>query len=529
MVAVFSVLLLVAAAAVSLLIRFLRPRFAHHWLLSAAICLAAWILALLARSQIPDNLTLSNWQPRVLLPTAPALVLDHFSASYLLAVITLSVATILTEVKRPRAGERPGGRWFDLFCIIALTGVAGVAVLASNLAAAALLWTFLDLVLLAFEIPRVRNKEESESLVIALSLRLLATMLLIWAGLISAAHGYSTALTGLHPSIAPILLAAAGLRLGLLPPHRPLPEIQELPTGLRASLRLTPAASALVILARAAQSGAAQSSGWLLFLTALAALYAAISWLQRVAIRDGLPFWLTGASALALASAARGQANASLAWGVAALLSGGLLILASSRPRWITPLLLIGALWTTTLPFTPTWPGAALYSLPFPPIGLLFLITQGMLMIGYLRHALRRSTAAASAERWVWLIYPLGLALLPIIQAMIAWWSRPGTSGGMPAWPGWVESSISIFGNGLTLLIISFYFHRARGSPRLMERSATALEFNGLYRLLWSAYHRLRQWVHFVGWALEGRAGILWALLILALLYSLLIQLGLTG
>lgn len=529
MFAVFSVLVLGVAAVASLTIRLLRPRFAHHWLLNTAACLIAWVLALLTRAQIPDNLSIFHWQPEVLLPSTPTLIIDHLSASYLLAVISLAAAILLTEVKRPRPGERPGGRWFDLFPVIILTGVAGLAILAGNLIAAALLWTLLDLIFLAIVIPRARNKEESESLVLAFGLRILSSMLLIWAELLSNARGYSTTLTGLHPSIAPLLLTAAGLRLGLIPPHRPLPEIQDLPAGLRASFWLTPAASALIILTRAAQSGSAQSSGWLLFLAALAALYAAFSWLQRVAIRDGLPFWLTGASSLALAAAARGQANASLAWGSAAILCGGLLILASSRPRWITPLLLLGALWTTTLPFTPTWPGVTLYSLPFQPIELLFLLIQGMLIIGFLRHALRHSPTTASAERWVWLVYPLGLALLPAAQAMIAWWSRPGASGGLPAWPGWVESSISILGNGLTLFFISLSFHRARGSPRFVERSAAMLEFNGLYRLLWSLYHGVRRLTRWVGWALEGRAGILWALLILALLYSLLIQLGMTG
>lgn len=529
MLAVFSILVLDIAAVVSLTIRLLRPRFAYHWLLNTSACLVAWMLAILTRAQIPDNLNLSNWQPKVLLPTAPALIIDHFSASYLLAVISLAAAALLTEVKRPRPGERPGGRWFDLFCIITLTGVAGLAILAGNLIAVALFWTLLDLILLAIMIPRARNKEESESLVIAFGLRILSSMLLTWAELISAARGYSTALTGLHPGVAPFLLAAAGMRLGLLPPHRPLPEIQELPAGLRASLWLTPSASALIVLTRAAQSGATQGSGWLLFLTAFAALYAAFSWLQRAAIREGLPFWLMGASALALATAARGLANASLAWGNVAILGGGLLILASSRPRWITPLLLLGALWTTTLPFTPTWPGATLYSLPFRPIQLLFLVIQGMLIIGYLRHALRHSPAAAGAERWVWLIYPLGLALLPLTQAMIAWWSRPGASGGLPALPGWIESSVSILGNGLTLLFVAISFHRAQGAPRFVERVTAALEFNGLYRLLWSIYHGVRRLMHLIGWALEGRAGILWALLILTLLYSLLTQLGMTG
>jgi hypothetical protein len=55
------------------------------------------------------------------------------------------------------------------------------------------------------------------------------------------------------------------------------------------------------------------------------------------------------------------------------------------------------------------------------------------------------------------------------------------------------------------------------------------LEWGWLYRVVWTVYRGSGHAAARLAWALEGRAGLLWALLALVLLLSLLAQIGLGG
>jgi hypothetical protein len=239
-------------------------------------------------------------------------------------------------------------------------------------------------------------------------------------------------------------------------------------------------------------------------------------------------YWTLGVSALVLGSAARGLGFAALAWSVAGLLVGGLAGLAVVRPRRLAIALLIGAALFSGLPLTPAWPGVALYGAPFQPLALIYLLGHALLLIGFVRLVLRRSSIPETAERWVWLLYPLGLALLPLSHAWIAWKWRSG--GDFAAWPGWILSGLVIVGLGMVVLLAGGLL-RLRGQrwidERLTGRVLRGFELSGLYRLGWWIYRRGMRVASFMSWALEGRPGLLWALLALVLLLSLLAQLGL--
>jgi hypothetical protein len=323
------------------------------------------------------------------------------------------------------------------------------------------------------------------------------------------------------------LTVAAALRLGLLPPHRPIPELAQLPPALHTLAWLAGSAPGWLALVRGAAGGVPNGAGWLLLLGALTLIYAVSQWLQAATAREGLPYWTLALAALALGSAGRGLPFAALGWGVSGLLTGGLMALALVRSRRLLPVLLLGSLALTGLPFTPAWPGAALFEAPLFLTLPIYLLSQAFLLVGVARLVLRNAPPPPTAERWVWLIYPLGLGLLPATGWVILFGLRPGVPGGLTAWPGWISAGLIVMSVGLAVLLAAGGQRYRRKLPHL--RPTRVFELRGLYMGLHQGFNALGRAARLAGWALEGRAGLLWALLVLALLLSLLAQMGIGG
>jgi hypothetical protein len=531
MIILIAILLLFAAAGMISALHFLRPAFAHFWLVATGGALSAWLLVLFSRPQVPYSLPLGNWQPRLLLPISPSLLIDPISWSLVLALVTINLATILTDVVRPRQGERLGVNWAAQTGYLVLTGAGSLAVLAGNLLTLLLAWAALDLLEMMIWQLQARQPAEKERVIAAFAARLTGIGLVMWVVMATYANGQSLSLENLVAGNSHFLLAAAGLRLGVLPLNTPLPRYLPEPAGLRVVLWLAPTATNLALLVRSAEAGiVAPWAGLFPLLAGFAALYGGITWGAAKSAQSGLPAWIVGMAALALGAATHQQPQASLAWGLCLLFCGSLLGLASARPRRLRPLLLLAALGMSALPFTPTWPGVLLYTAPFQAWMVLFLLAQALLLAGFLRHAWKSVRLPAGAERWVWLLYPCGLTLLILVQWATAWWLRPaatdptanplqGLPGLFAAWPGFAVAflvALSLVARELGLRIPS----------RLGSGLQAVLGLEWLYRLVWIVYRAAGRIAAWAGHTLEGPAGVLWALLILVLLISLFVQFG---
>jgi hypothetical protein len=366
---------------------------------------------------------------------------------------------------------------------------------------------------------------DNERVVIAFSARVAGMLLLLWGGMVARASQADLSFDQIPVSASIYLLLASGLRLGVIPLHLPFSKEISIRRGLGTMVRLVPAAASLVLLARTAPAGVpAELSPYLLALSGLAALYAGFSWIVARDELDGRPFWLLGMASLSLAAAVRGQPMASQAWGVAALLPGGLLFLSSTRHRYLLPLPLLEFVAMTMLPFTPAWEGGRLYLPPFSPFLVAFLVAQVFLIAGYLQHALREERPLERVERWVWLIYPLGLAFLPLSHYFI----------GLRGWQVAVSQNPEQFSfsrllPGLLLLgLFALGMFWSQQGPRLSRNLTSSLtfifSFQWLYRILWDAYRITGRLVSFLSAVFEGDGGILWALLLLTLFMSFLFQ-----
>jgi hypothetical protein len=497
------ILLLSLVALAMFALRLVRARFAFFWLGAALGALIAWPLVMVSRLNLPYVIPLGAWQPAAFFASSPQLIVDGISWPFAAAVATLTLAVILTDVARSSDAE-----WSAWAGTLTLGALGLFAVQGANTLTVLLAWAAIDIVELFIFIRYLSRGGGREQVVLAFFARTAGIILLLWPS----------------QSSLPALLAV-GLRLGVLPPHMATFREPVMRRGLGTMVRLVPAAASLAYLARLTSAGLSPLQvDLLLALTGVAALLAGLSWLLARNELDGRPFWISSMAALAIASTLRGQPLASLAWGVALLFSGGLLFLTSARSRPLIPVLALGLLGFSTLPFTPAWDGARLYSTPFSPVLILFLVAHVLLLAGYIRHMVQPEESLAGVERWVLAIYPLGLVLLPLTHFVVGGWGwlqvvrEPGWSINiLRLWPAFLVAALTIF------LVL-----RGRRSllvPTEIEPVVkTALSLRWLYRGLWGIYDAVGRLLNGISRLLEGEGGVLWALLILALILAFFVQ-----
>jgi hypothetical protein len=512
-----AILLLFLSALVMLIIRLARPEFAYHWLVAVGGSLAAWVFILLAGLNLPQTLTIvsssgvgdATSSPLVSFPGWPILLVDRLSWPFAVALATLALAVILTDVARA-----PEADWHAWAGSLALAGFGIIAALAGNPFTLLLAWMAIDVGELLVLLVQVKQSLLRERVVAAFSARLSGSVLLIMAGMIAYARtGQSLAFSMIPAQASIVLLVAAGLRLGVLPLH--VPFLQEIP--LRRSLgtitRLVPAAAALSLLARTATAeGNLTLAPYLLGLAGLAALYSGVAWVLAPDELAGRPAWILGMASLAVAAAVNNQPTAVLAWGMAMIFSGSVLFLTSVHDRRISWLTLLGLFGISMLPYSPTWNGARLFS-PFQPLMLPFLVAQVFLMVGYVRHSLRSGTPLSGVERWVLVIYPLGLVWLLATHLIFGFWTNPGIKDVAPiGW--WIGGFVSVMAGILILTT-----RRQLRFPRLVSGLfGTIFSFGWLYRVLWFGYRFVGRLVKIISNVLEGEGGVLWAMILLVLI-----------
>ncbi|HJW89205.1 MAG TPA: hypothetical protein VJ436_01045, partial [Anaerolineales bacterium] len=82
------------------ILRQLRPGFVYHWLVATGGTLAAWVTVLLAGTRLPQTVSLISVTPESLFSSWPLLMVDWISWPYAVAIVTLALAVVLTDVAR---------------------------------------------------------------------------------------------------------------------------------------------------------------------------------------------------------------------------------------------------------------------------------------------------------------------------------------------------------------------------------------------------------------------------------------------
>ncbi len=491
-------------------------RFA--WLVAAGGAFLTWLVVLLWQAVMPVRLELPAWEPAGLFADAPLFLADRLVWPYAFSLTTLSLAMILTEVV---SEDFPNPlSWAGA---LTLTGLGLLAVLADNPLTLALTWAAIDLTELIIQLRAVRQPSASERVVTAFASRAAGNGLLLWAGMVSQAAGSSLDFQNTLPQAGLYLLAAAGLRLGVLPLHLPFASESALRRGFGTILRLVSAASSLVLLARIPPASvASEFTPPLLVLAAIAGMYGGWMWIRSPDELAGRPFWMIGLASLAVASTLRGNPPGAAAWSMALILAGGALFLSSFSQKWTNRALLAGAWILSSLPFSPTAAGwetnapanwAVWVTWPF------FLLAQGFLISGFIRQARQRPAAALESKPiWAGNVYPAGIGLLLLAAVALGWFGWDGALR-VGAWtPSLAAAALAAALVWLTPRLR--LLNPARAHWIRPEAGGSRLDL--FYRGLWGLYQMLGRLSQGISALLEGEGGVLWTLLMLALFISLL-------
>lgn len=516
-------------------LRVLRPKFKYIWLVAAITALLTWGLVLVLRLQIPLTTPLITWKPIELFPVSPSLQLDDISWSYAISLVTLLLGVTLTAVARIPNSDDPisdnfMSDWSIWASSLALISLGLLATMAGNLITLLLAWAAIDIFELSIRIGITKEGEQNERNVFAFGARVIGILLVIWAIAVERSSGLSINLNSIDSRISVYLILAAVFRLGVIPAHMPALKQGVDRRGFGTLLRFVPAISGLMLFSRtASQAIPIQMSQILLIIAGLAALYGGISWSASSDELDGRPYWIIAVAAFTAASVIQSQTAASVAWGIALILSGGLLFLYSSRDRRLLILPILGLLGISGLPFTAAWHGMSVYTPEMPAyLRAVFIVAQALILSAYVVHMIRPGNTMTDQDRFVWVIYPWGLLLLPLVQYLVAILSltlSSTISSDLPeilaTWPSFVASFLAV-------LIILW---RIRGPHILFpyrDSIKVFLSFNWIYEILSQIYRLIGRMVAFIELLVEGRGAVLWTILLLTLLISLLsiIELG---
>ncbi len=510
-------LLFIASLALAIL-RLTRRPASFAWLVSALGVLLAWASTPLWQLNLPVSLPINPWVPVTLFNVTPSFEVDFYAWLYAFSLGALAAAVILTSPAWT-AALSPAS-WIGA---VALALAALLAVMADNVLSLALVWTAIDLLEYLNTLRVSETLSLNERAVISFSFRAAGTGFALWAAVVSAAEGQLATLEATPPQAWLFMILAVGLRLGVIPLHLAYRQDPGLRRGIGSSLRLTAAATSLVVLARL-PVGVADESPLLFLLTlvAVAAAYSGWKWLSLPDEISARPYWILGMSALSLAAALRGSPQGSAGWGAALVLFGGVSFLYSSRQVWLTRLLAGLSLFLLSLPFTLTatgWSGEFPLPVLFYP---LFLSAHAMLVAGYIRHLFRGGgTPYGELPRWAQAAYPVGLGILVVTILLTGLWGWPGSL----QVGAWVIALVMVLLAGLMLLV----YLRVRRLFASQPQAPVETRISHFARLqeflagnLWRLYRLAGRLFGYLSILLEGDGGLLWTLLLLIIFIAAL-------
>ncbi len=558
------------------ILHLVRPRFSIQGFLSVLAVLAGLVMVFLARSQIPNNIVLLQWGPQSLFPIAPSLMVDDISWYFTLALVSIAFTTVITSIAQlgrslksdqlptrnsnhviddsqdgssipteanaevasvPINPSAQMPNWLFWIAVLILTSMGLLAVTSGNLLTLVLSWAALDIIELVISMSQLPQSENRERVIIVFTARLAGIVTVLMAGLLLSSRGGTLQLNAIPQSISLLLIIAAAIRLGVFPPQQLYSRRLPMRSDLTTVMRLISAAAGFILLVRVASVGITPYIiPYLLGFFALVGIFGAARWLVAKDELDGRSYWMLGTASMAIAAAILGSQLACLAWSLASLLSGGLIFSFTLRHRYLIPIFILGVFNLSTLPFSPTWQATALYQSISAALGnrawlplfsILLVLIQALLLSGFITQLLKGILPAGEEksqhiERWVWVLYPIGLILIIVAHLLIGWFLLPELNG-LPI-AAWVIGALTLLTAAL-ILFISWRLPR----PILIASSITKshswnklFSLEWLYNFIWMTYRTISRLFGLFSTILEGDGGIIWALVLFALIFVFL-------
>ncbi len=508
----------------------IKPNFARSWFIAIAGASSALLGTFFLRLYLPLDVEFIRWLPESLYHTTISFRIDYINWHYMLAILALCIAVILTDSSRASTQANPT-TWA---AALALTGLNLISVMSKDPLTMAIAWAVTDVVELVYVLTFSRNSGSTNKVTTIYGVRLISTFVLVAATAVGWQVTAGLDFTQIPPTASLLFLIAAGLRLGVLPLNFPVQNTLEMRRGTDLLLRFSPVASALVLIAHLPSEILVLNQSLvsiISILTVLAALYASAMWLTRADANEGRPYWVVALSAFALQSALNGQPQNSRVWGLALLLTGGVLFLFDPPIRRIRFIPLLGLIGLLGFPYTLAASGwSAILGDPVSFASIMMILCHAMLVGGYLRYILEANSTVTGLEKYARMTYPLGLILL--VQTMLVLnlvgWSGVLTVG---IWWGSLASlGLVLLGGFLTkqlgLRLTSTDFKEKVPFYRLGHRILNVLRvvfsLNWFYAMARWFFARLSNAADFFRQVLEGEAGVLWSLFFLLVIATLI-------
>ena len=515
---------MVVAALVIITLNQLKINVGRVWLTAAVFALVNWGLVFSLKWLYPVNYSFVNWFPfSDFYQEGFLLQLDIFSWPIALALSAIQIAIIFSDSTNIDNVKIPNV-WAGVFLINA---VGILAVFSTSVISILLMWTIIDIVELVIFLRTVYREENINEAVISFAVRTSGVILLIIGTLVNLSGGNSFSFENIQNNSGLIILIAIGLRLGVLPFNLPYSKSMPLRRGLGNAIRMVVAASSLIILVRLGNSlPEISSQNVLLIFTAFASFFAAIMWVVSENELIGRPFWIISLAGFAIFSALEGNVNASLVWSLDLLIIGSVLFLYSDRNRFVQFLPIFSLVGLVGLPFTPSASGWS------PLLGsnnflltIINLFSLIFLIYGFIRFVLRKDKELTQNERWVWVIFPVGL-IFPIITHWIIFlnndlgWIQTGN-----VWASTFAFIIPLMAYLLIrrLNILAYYSNLIFALlNRIGKIFSQIFSLNWLYKGLWQVLGFLQQIVNLFSNVLEGKGGIMWVFVLVALIITII-------
>jgi hypothetical protein len=526
----FALLILTVLAII--ITQALKPNTGRAWLIAIIGSGFALVCVLVLRLNLPTQIQIGTWQPFELWHGRLSLLLDYISWPYALALVTLCLAVILTNTTRTDV-KTSAITWAGS---IALTAVNLLAITAGDPVTLALAWALIDMIKLGYLLLLEHSRKQGTELIAAFGMRLASLLALLAATGTAWKYRPDFNLNSIPQEAAILFLLAAGLRMGVLPLNLTYMDAPELRRDSGLLMRLFPMASAFMLIARL-PAGIGMMPGLapslLRILALLAAVYSSLMWLTRKTEYEARPFWTVALASFGVISALNGLPEASRAWGMALLLVGSLLFLFDPPVRRIRFLIVIGMGGLLGLPYTPLisgWDGILNQGLNWSAWVLIGV--HALMLLGYLRFILERSSPITGLEKHVRISFPLGLVIILEAIYIIGFVGWPGSFVLGTPLPGLVSLGIASLGIFAFLRLgLQFPFTELQKQlpayrllRMLFEQVTQILSLRWLQKLGLYILNLLAKAGNMMTRIIEGPGGILWSLVFIVLLMTLFLS-----
>ncbi len=474
--------------------------------------LVVWILVFVGRPVQPMAISLIPWSSRGPFTTQPALLIDHVSWLFFLIVVSLilAYAVIFPELNR------------ELVWVLGLGCAALLGVLAGNILTLLFSWVLVDVLQFGFHFRNRSPDVRHDQFVFSFAFRLWGPFLVVYAHNFSLAEGLPVTFQVIDPRIAGLLILASGIRYLFSLPKLSPTDHAGLQAGQLTLIHSITGAVSMLIIVRGAASGVPHTWKAPFYgLLGIILIFSGSWWLTSRDLSAGRNTWLAGWLGFVALAAVNGQEMVSISWALAALLSGNILFLLPSHHILRYGAAGLFGLGILAWPYTPLWPGAALFSRGL--WGVVWAVGFGMFIAGGFRHVMRSDAPRSDYKRPELVLHMASVIFLASVHILFSFLEGLAPASAQFWNQGWRFLLPAIIFVPFLLAInwISIpevWFPQLKNSLSGLPESISnrVLQMGRLFSaIVMGTFH-----------ILEGRAGLIWALVGVFFLLSLLTSSG---